>query len=90
MSILNRGLIFAKQFGAGRLAPTQVTDIRARTYSYARLRMIGLLLRIRSTDARAELRGTRDALRAVDQLLKLPPDQLGEGYLRLARSLGID
>ncbi|KFI27009.1 hypothetical protein CN97_02045 [Haematobacter massiliensis] len=89
MSILNRGLIFAKQFGSGRLAPAQVADIRARTYSYARLRMMGLLPRIRSAEARAELKGTRDALRALDQLLKLPPDRLGEGYLRLARDLGI-
>ena len=51
--------------------------------------MMGLLPRIRSAEARAEIKGTRDALRALDQLLKLPPDRLGEGYLRLARDLGI-
>ncbi|WP_179285836.1 glycosyltransferase family 2 protein [Haematobacter missouriensis] len=90
MNLLNRGLIFAKQFASDRLEPEQIEDIRRRTFTYARLRQAGLLAQWRSSQARDDFRGTRDGIRALQTLFSLPPEQQRQGYARLARDLGID
>lgn len=89
MNLLNRGLIFAKQFSSGRLTPSQIKDIRRRTFTYARMRQAGLLPKLRSPDARADFRGTQDGLRALQMLFSLPPEEQRAGYARFARELGI-